>query len=315
MRKRVVLLVMITCLIGGLVACGLSEEEIQETEAANQAMTQEAQNVKTTLQAQFTANAQATTSIKETQLAQQTQLAQETATAEIDFAATSEVESTTAAIATGTADSIASATQLVISQQTATAQAIALATSQAQPMFNLVKDLVDLGYVETTQGNYYSLPTFDESWAQIRWYIFYPTGFAPTDFVLRAHTEWDSASQTPDPDTTGCGFVFREDGLPNHYLIYLALDGNVYLTRTYKDDFALVDKRYYGPMGIPEGEADIMLIVQGSIITYLVNGEVVMSVYDEVLKSGNLDYTLISGTNRDYGTHCQISNIELWVTR
>jgi hypothetical protein len=315
MHKRVIFLGVVVVIMLGQAACGPSEAELQATDAAVQAKTQEVLSAKTTKQAQFTANALATDRIKGTQFALETQEAMQTATAAVDVAATAEVQGTADAILAATADSAATATQRVLGRQTATAEAIASATSQAAPMLDHVTRLADDGYLTTTQGEFHALPNFDESWAQINWYWFFPTGYMPTDFVIRAHVYWDVASRIPDWATTGCGFVFRENGIPDHYLTYLGLDGYVYFSRYVKDTYALVGKDYYGKVESPQGEADITLAVEGPWVTFLVNGEQVLRTQDAALTSGNLDYTLVSGTNKDYGTHCRMTNVELWVIR
>jgi hypothetical protein len=306
---------MVVVMLLGQTACGPSEAEVQATQAAVQAKTEEVLSAKTTKQAQFTANALATEKIRGTQSALQAQEARQSATAAVDAAATALVQGTADAILAGTADSAATATQRVLGHQTATAEAIASATSQAAPMLDHVTRLANDGYITTTEGEFHQLPNFDESWAQINWYWFFPTGYAPTDFVIRAHVYWDVASQIPDWATTGCGFVFRETGIPNHYLTYLGLDGNVYFSRYVKDTYALVGKDYYGKVDAPQGEADITLAVEGAWVTFLVNGEQVLRTQDAALTSGSLDYTLVSGTNKDYGTHCRMTNVELWVIR
>jgi hypothetical protein len=63
---------------------------------------------------------------------------------------------------------------------------------------------------------------------------------------------------------------------------------------------------------VPSGQAQLMLAVQGSQINIYVNDELVHSRKDAKLTSGELAYTLVSGTNKDYGTHCTMTNVELW---
>lgn len=314
MLRKITYLMVAACILYAQAACSPSQGDTQATEAGYQVETQQAQDAKSTRRALFTVNAQSTISIEETIQAQETQKAEQTAAA-LDTTATVEAEASTAANATSTAMHAATGTAIVLRRQTATADAIAQSTAQAQPMLDLVTRLASEGYLTTTEGNFFNLIDFDESWAQLGWYWFFPTAFSPTDFVIRAHAEWDSASKTPDPWTTGCGFVFREDGIPNHYLTYLGLDGNVYFSRYYKNIYALVGSNYYGDVGFPEGAADIVLAVEGNWITFLVNGEKVLRRQDDALSSGNLNYTLISGTNKDYGTHCRMTNVELWVIK
>lgn len=312
--KRIFFLFITACMLAGQAACGPSQADTQATEAGYQAETRQALDTRSTKQALFTANAQATIRIEQTIQAQGTQKAEQTAAA-IDTTGTVEAEANLAANATATAMQAATGTAVVIRRQTATANAIAQATAQAQPMFDLVTHLVNDGYLSTTQGEFFNLIDFDFSWAQLGWYQGFPTAFSPTDFVISAHTEWDSASKTPDPWATGCGFVFRTEDNANHYLTYLGLDGNVYFSRYYKSQYALIGSNYYGKVGMPEGAADIVLAVEGNWITFLVNGENVLHRQDDVLTSGSLNYTVVSGTNKDYGTHCRMTNVGLWVIR
>ena len=194
----------------------------------------------------------------------------------------------------------------------ATAAAKAESTAQAQSMLALVQELYSDGYLSTTAGTYYSLEDFDESWAQINWYMWWYTGYAPTDFVIRANAAWDSASTSANWWTSGCGFVFREDGVANHYLAYLGLDGYVYFARTVREKYASLGASYYGRLDTPKGQAQIMLVVEDTNITFFVNGERVHARQDQGLNSGNLALTLLSGINTGFGTRCQMSNIELW---
>jgi hypothetical protein len=315
MLKRINLLLIIVCMLLGQTSCNPLQVDTQATETVFQAETQQAQSAKTTRQAQFTANAQATIRAAETIQFRETQKAEQ-ATAAVDTTGTAEAQATQAAYITATAKAVAAGTAEVFHQQTVTAEANKQATARAEPMLDLVTSLAGDGYLSTTQGIYYPLLDFDESWAQLGWYWFFPTGFSPTDFVFSAHTEWDSAIRSTEAETTGCGIVFRENGEDNHYLVYLSISGNVYFARNYKQYFTVIGQNYYGPVGEPpQGQADIVLAVEGNYVTFLVNGEKVLRQYDEVFSSGSLDYTLISGTNKDYGTHCRMTNVKLWVIK
>lgn len=208
----------------------------------------------------------------------------------------------------GTADAVAQES----TREAATAAARAESTAQAAGMSNLVEELHRQGHLEATSGTYYALDEFDESWAQINWYQWWYTGFAPADFVIRADAEWDSASDRANWWASGCGFVFREDGVPNHYLAYLGLDGYVYFSRNVGGRGAQLGHSYYGRVDTPSGRAQLMLVVEGSKMVFFVNGDPVHTRQDQGLSSGNLALTLLSGINTGFGTRCHMSNIELW---
>ena len=56
-----------------------------------------------------------------------------------------------------------------------------------------------------------------------------------------------------------------------------------------------------------------MLVVDDKRISFYVNGERVATAYDGSLNAGNIALTLLSGTNKDYGTRCTMSNIDLFI--
>jgi hypothetical protein len=195
---------------------------------------------------------------------------------------------------------------------------VARATSTAQPLAASVQRLVSEGYLTTGSGYYESLLDFFREWAQINWYQWYATGKAPRDFVVSAHVAWESASNRANWFNSGCGFVFREtpregdDQALNHYLAYLGLDGVVYMARQTNGQYVELGKASYGRVDVPDGAAQIMLAVQGDRFHFFVNGEHVLTREDAVLDSGNLNYTLLSGTNRDFGTRCEMTQVGLW---
>jgi hypothetical protein len=186
------------------------------------------------------------------------------------------------------------------------------ATAEAKQFFTRVRELYEQGYLSRTDGTYFTIPDFDENWAQINWYQWYYTGYSPADFIIRADAAWESASDKANWWNSGCGFVFRVSPDGDHYMAYLALDGDVRFQRLVNEVSAYLGDSYYGKLNIPAGEAEIMLVVEGDIITFFVNGEKVHTRRDTALPSGDLALTLVSGTNLDFGTRCQMTDIELW---
>lgn len=238
-------------------------------------------------------------------MAATSQAAQENAQATNDAAA-QEIE-----LATNEAIS-AAATEDAAVQETATAQVDAAATVQAGGMVGELDKLKSKGLLQDTAGTYTRFEDFKENWAQIGWYQWWETGKSPANFVIRAHTEWESASKTADWFNSGCGFVFHEQDENNHYLVYLGLDGNVYLKGYVDSKFRELGKGYAGRIDHLKGSADVMLVVEGKNILYFVNGEKVLQRQNAELTDGKLALTLVSGTNKDFGTRCTMTNIELW---
>ncbi len=189
---------------------------------------------------------------------------------------------------------------------------IAAATAAAASMYDQVRDLSTDGYISDTGGRYHALSDFNETWAQIYWYQWWYTKFSPPDFVLRTDVTMDSAAAYAD-SASGCAIVFREDGTENHYLAVVDMYGGVSLSRVYKGRMANIGWDTYGSINVRTDRLQFMLAVQGDKISAFVDGEHVLTRIDTVLTSGNLALSLLSGTNKDFGTKCQMKNIELWI--
>ncbi|MDX1437381.1 MAG: hypothetical protein R3335_11250 [Anaerolineales bacterium] len=289
-----------------LTACNPAASEPTSTPTLDPAPTWEAQT-------QAAEAAQSTADAESTAVAQQTADVEATAEAQ----ATTDAESTSVAAATGTreainANSTSSAEETQTANTTATAIAVAQSTAMADTFFETVQGLYDGGIISSTGGEYVRFFDFNQSWAQLGWYRFFPTGISEKNFVLRTDASWRSASDKADWWTSGCGFVFREDEEINHYVTYLGLDGRVYLGRVINDAFQMLGSSYYGPVGTPDGDAEIMLVVEDENIFVFVNGERVIFRQDRAHESGNLHFTLVSGTNKDYGTQCKMEDIDIW---
>ncbi len=58
-----------------------------------------------------------------------------------------------------------------------------------------------------------------------------------------------------------------------------------------------------------------MLVVDDKKIYFYVNDKLVTTAYDNSLNDGNIALTLLSGTNKDYGTRCKMTNIDLFLLK
>ncbi|RPI25210.1 MAG: hypothetical protein EHM70_20370 [Chloroflexota bacterium] len=269
------------------------------------------------VEAQLVLDRQATADIKATSEAEaeaEAAQATEAVQATLDAQATEEANATATLVAKQLVTKEAAdarATEKVAATSTAKAEAIIEATAQAQSMLDEIQPYIEDGYVSTLEGDYYTLEDFHETWAQLRWYQYWWTGYDPDNFVLQAHFAWLSASDKADWWASGCGFVFHEQDVDNHYLVYLALDGNAYFSRFRNGNYARIGSGYYGSLDYMDGSADIALIVENGWVTFLVNGKKVFRLQDTTIPGGNLAYTLNSGTNKDYGTSCTMTEVEL----
>jgi hypothetical protein len=62
-------------------------------------------------------------------------------------------------------------------------------------------------------------------------------------------------------------------------------------------------------------EADFTLIVRGAYAFVLVNDRVIgeYTLAQSRSLKGGIGLTVLSGTNRDYGTRCEMTNLRLWL--
>ena len=311
------LLVLIACLS---VACGLGTPAPTATPttdpATPAAQTAEAAALAASQTAEAAARSTGTAEAQSVATATQAAVEAATATATAQIAATAAAEATAIANKTATAEAAhITSTAAAAIKLTKTAEAKAQATAQAEPISLLAQQLVSDGLLTSAEGSYKQIDDFDESWAQLGWYMYWDTGVSPKNFVLTANTTWESASDRADWWYSGCGFVFREQDNDNHYMIYLALDGRVYLIGFIKGAYRDIDSGYYGTVDLPKGSAKVTLVVQDDLIIYYVNDKQVLRTRHASLDHGGLNLTLSSGTNAGFGTSCQIEDIELWTLK
>ena len=69
---------------------------------------------------------------------------------------------------------------------------------------------------------------------------------------------------------------------------------------------------YFGRFEVPKDSAEIMLVVYDESIAFFVNGKKIIHYDEPYLSEGDLALTLFSETNKDFGTKCEMTEIELW---
>lgn len=190
------------------------------------------------------------------------------------------------------------------------------ATQRAEELNTEVQSYFDKGYLTTTDGRFIELEDFSYDWAQLGWYNWLPLGESATDFFLSGHFKWDSAFK--NSDISGCGFIFSLQENDDHYAVFLDRSKVFFLITNRARGFS-------SPVGPTRGtglvkfdypaEADFTLIVKDHSAYVLVDGEVVgeYTLAQSRPMHGNLGLTVLSGTNRDYGTRCEMTGLHLWI--
>ena len=197
-----------------------------------------------------------------------------------------------------------------------TATAMAQATVEAQSMLSKIQGLYDNGNLSSTEGVYYGLPDFSETFAQINYVRPYLTSedYFWGDFVLSANIAWETAREGANIRFSGCAFYFGVDEeFENYYVSILSLDGIAKTLRSLNGGY-LQQIAYggYTKMDYMQGDADIVLVFEDGTISFFVNGKLSYSKPNQKEFEGYFGYGISSGTNAGFGTRCTFSNVEIW---
>jgi hypothetical protein len=190
------------------------------------------------------------------------------------------------------------------------------ATQRVEELSAEVQAFYEKGYLATTDGRFTELDDFSADRAQLGSYAWLVFEDAASDFFMSAHFKWDSASK--NSDISGCGFVFGVQPNDDHYAVFLDRTNIEFRIRNLSLGYSTRVKptRVVGKVKFDyPAEADFTLIVKGARAYVLVNGEVVneYTLLQGRPLSGHVGLAVLSGTNKDYGTHCEMTNLHLWV--
>jgi len=179
-----------------------------------------------------------------------------------------------------------------------------------------VQAYYDKGYLATPDGKVTELDDFSYDWAQLGWYNWLPLRVSASDFFLSAHFKWNSAFQ--NSDTSGCGFIFGIQPNDDHYAVFLDRMKVYFLITDHTRGYSkpVTPTRGIGRVKFDyPAEADFTLIVKDAYAYILVNGEVVgeYTLAQSRPLNGDIGLSVLSGTNKDYGTRCEMTNLHLWI--
>lgn len=194
------------------------------------------------------------------------------------------------------------------------------ATKRIEGFNTETQSYFDKGYLKSVDGNITEVKDFSYDWAQLGWYNWDQLNTKTSDFYMTAHFTWSSAFR--NADSSGCGFIFAIQDNGDHYAVFLDRSKIIFLnadqTASYSKSVGLTrgtgKVKFGNPAATPD-QADFTLIVKGAYAYVLVNGEVVgeYTLSQSKILDGNLGLSLLSGTNKDYGTRCEMTNIRIWV--
>ena len=192
------------------------------------------------------------------------------------------------------------------------------ATERVEELNAEVQAYFEKGYLTTTDGRFRELEDFSYDWAQLGWYNWLPLRDSASDFFLSGHFKWDSAFK--NSDISGCGFIFGLQPNKDHYAVFLDRAKVYFLITDHTLGFSkpVSPTRGTGTVKFDyPAEADFTLIVKDAYAYILVDGEVVAEYTLAQSRSakGGIGLTVLSGTNRDYGTRCEMTNLHLWIPK
>jgi hypothetical protein len=205
--------------------------------------------------------------------------------------------------------------RLTTQQARETANAIEAQQTQVaeDALFTLFEQ--DGAITELKKGSLIEPDDFDESWAQRGWYQWWAFGMDLADFVFITHIEWEVPTLHA-LGQTGCGFVFRAKDEYHHLLLYLDIGGLAFaghmnpsgyknISTSWKIDDLKSDRR-------ETSSADFMAVAEKDMMTVYVNGVKTQRFSLPIMDSGDMGYTLISGTNKDFGINCKMTDTRIY---
>jgi len=190
-----------------------------------------------------------------------------------------------------------------------------VATQRIDEFQSLLDSFVELGYIETSEGKLTELPLFKEEWAQLGWYRWWPYDVVSSDFVFKAHLKWSTALKTSDE--SGCGFIFGIQENDDHYAVFLDKSRILFLMARGENVYLVGKTRGSGraDFGNP-AEADFAVAVKGQSAFVSVNGEVTeYTLSADQVSRGEYGASVLSGTNKDYGTRCEMTDVMFWTQK
>lgn len=187
------------------------------------------------------------------------------------------------------------------------------ATEERTAFSETLEELYKAGYVSTKEGFYKKLPDNIDELSKINYYqrniITGSEGLK--NFIVRSDIAWESASAAAD--NSGCGFSFHMDG-SDSYIFYVSLKGFVRLNGYLNASWTRFGGSSYGAAQ-QNGQVNLTLIIEDATYRVLVNDKLIKTYqgFAGKMSSGSLAYTLLSGTNKSFGTRCKFTNTVLWI--
>jgi hypothetical protein len=189
-------------------------------------------------------------------------------------------------------------------------------TQAYEDLFVYVQKFKDEGLIPSTEGKYMPLVGFEGEFAQVGWLRPFPSDYYMKHFIYKGHIEWSTALTTNE--TSGCGIAFAGQWTQDKSDYF-----GVILDKS-RIFFSFLQGGYYWDLGKTRGtgrlnfsnpaEAELVLLAYDYKAFVYVDDEFIgeYTLPKKKDMEGYFGYAIISGTNRDYGTKCKITNSRIW---
>ncbi|MCJ7622318.1 MAG: hypothetical protein MUO76_02355 [Anaerolineaceae bacterium] len=186
-------------------------------------------------------------------------------------------------------------------------------TELAFPMYSIVEQLYAGNFISTVNGTYYRIEDYESNWTQTDSYQKTYTGYDFPNFVIRADATWQVAASALGADS-GCGIIFHEDETEDHYLVVYTLGDRAILFRRMNGSLSKLGTSFRYEVDTELAQAEIMIVVEDNNIQIWANdgSKPLYEMKHIYLETGEIAFTVITGSTLDYGTRCELRNIDLW---
>ncbi len=193
------------------------------------------------------------------------------------------------------------------------------ATMVMENILSKIQEYVDAGYLPSTKGEVQDLSDDTVEVAKLNYLKFDFAGYEQKvkNFAVWTDLAVSSASTVNYPEYSGCGFTF-----------HLAESGDAYTAMVTKDQVLLTSCRngFCQELGKTKGKGRLnysdqmkvhMELIVNDVNAYVLVDHELIGQYtlssDFLTDAGYMGYSVISGTNKDYGTRCEFSDGKIWL--
>lgn len=176
---------------------------------------------------------------------------------------------------------------------------------------NTLQQLKENGSIPVSEGQITSYASFSDSYTNMGTAKYYTITEAD-HFVLSSKISWLSAFSAPNGAVSGCGFIFGAGSDANNYLMTsIRMNGYIYFNGLNNGNRLSYGQQYVTTPSM-QGEGLLTLIVDGSSVSIYFNGNLVSNRNDVVIPGNGIGFSILSGTNKDFGTQCTFEDIFLY---